>query len=46
VTDAGLHNLEGLTALQDLDLSDTMVTVAGVDKFRKSLPACRIRFSH
>jgi hypothetical protein len=42
VTDAGLHHLEGMTTLDELDLSDTKVTAAGVETLQKSLPACKI----
>ena len=34
VTDAGLHNLRGLTQLQSLGLDDTRVTDAGLEDLK------------
>jgi hypothetical protein len=43
VSDAGLVHLKGLTNLRELDLYNTNVTAAGVDKLRESLPAIEVR---
>ena len=42
IGDAGLKHLEGLTALEQLDLGGTKVTAAGIDALKKALPKCRI----
>jgi hypothetical protein len=42
VNDAGLVHLEGLTALQQLDLILTKVTEAGVEQLKKSLPNVKV----
>jgi hypothetical protein len=42
VTDAGLAQLQNMTALQYLVLDGTHVTDAGVAKFENAVPACRI----
>ena len=42
VTDADLAHLSGLTALEELYLSDTQVTSGGVAELQKALPNCRI----
>ena len=42
ITDAGLVHLKGLTNLQELDLSRTRTTDAGVAELQKALPNCKI----
>ena len=42
ITDAGLVHLKGLTNLQELDLSRTRTTDAGVAVLQKALPNCKI----
>ncbi len=42
MTDAGLTHLKGLNGLKFLDLQHTHVTDAGVAKFQKALPNCKI----
>jgi internalin A len=42
ITDAGLAHLRSLTKLQDLNLVDTSVTRAGVQRLQKAMPAVRI----
>ncbi|MGE0607100.1 MAG: hypothetical protein AB7O62_08400 [Pirellulales bacterium] len=44
LTDAGLKHLAGLRELQFLDLHDTKVTAAGVDKLAAALPQCKIEW--
>jgi serine/threonine protein kinase len=40
--DAGIKHLEGLTNLEALDLRQTKVTAAGIDRLQKALPKCKI----
>ena len=42
VTDDGLKPLHGLTGWQELDLTGTKVTAAGVAALQKALPKCKI----
>ena len=42
VTDAVLDNLKGLPQLEDLFVTSTSVTDAGVKKLRQALPHCKI----
>jgi len=42
IDDALLANLKGLTTLQSLDLRDSKVTNAGVQKLQRVLPNCHI----
>jgi hypothetical protein len=42
VTDAGLVHLKGLTKLEKLVLSGTMVTDAGAKDLQAALPKCKI----
>ena len=42
ITDAGLGHLTGLTNLQELRLSGTQVTDAGVAELKQALPKCKI----
>ena len=44
VTDDGLTQLTGWTALRSLDLKGTKVTRAGVEKLSAALPLCRIEY--
>jgi formylglycine-generating enzyme required for sulfatase activity/predicted Ser/Thr protein kinase len=44
VTDDGLTQLTGWTALRSLELKRTKVTRAGVDKLSAALPKCRIEY--
>ena len=42
ITDAGLGHLTGRTNLQELRLSGTQVTDAGVAELKQALPKCKI----
>jgi hypothetical protein len=42
ITDAGLVNLKGLAGLQELYVSSTKITDAGVADLQKALPNCEI----
>jgi Leucine-rich repeat (LRR) protein len=42
IGDAGIKHLEGLTNLEALDLRQTNVTAAGIERLQKALPTCRI----
>ena len=44
VTDAGLSQLTGWTALRTLELKGTKVTRAGVERLSAALPMCRIEY--
>jgi len=43
ITDKGLAELKGLTALETLGVSDTQVTEAGVLDLQKTLPKAKVR---
>ncbi len=42
ITDTGLRQPEGLTALRDLDLENSRLSPTAVEELRRSLPACKI----
>ena len=42
ITDAELVHLAGLTSLQELGLSNTQITDAGVAKLKEALPDCSV----
>jgi Leucine Rich Repeat (LRR) protein len=42
ITDEGLEHLVGLKELQSLDVRDTKVTPAAVQRLQKSLPECKV----
>jgi hypothetical protein len=42
LSDAGLKHLEGLAALEHLDLSGTKVTADGVAALKQALPKCEV----
>ncbi len=42
LTDAGLHDLHGLTKLTYLDLRRTKASAAGIAELQKALPKCKI----
>lgn len=44
LTDVGLSYFEGLSQLQQIDLTGTYVTNAGVQKLRQKLPNCEVVF--
>ena len=43
ITDAGLHQLKGMTNLTNLKFVDTKVTDAGVAELKQSLPQCETK---
>jgi 3-deoxy-D-manno-octulosonic-acid transferase len=46
VSDAGLPQLESLTALKDLKVTRTAVTAAGVEQLKKKLPNTEIQLQY
>jgi hypothetical protein len=46
VSDAGLVHLEGLVALQDLKVTRTAVTAAGVAALQQKLPGTTIQLEY
>ncbi len=43
ITDASLKELAKMTTLEDVNFSDTKVTVDGIDEFKRRLPKCKVR---
>jgi hypothetical protein len=43
ITDDGLRVLATMEALRDVNLHETPVTAAGVERLRQQLPRCRVR---
>ncbi len=42
ITDARLEQLKGLSSLETLDLTETKVTVEGINKLKQALPDCKM----
>lgn len=43
ITDASLKEFAKITTLEDVNFSDTKVTTAGIEAFKRSLPKCKVR---